>query len=122
LAKEGFDVTGIDYLPEAIAMAQAAAREQGVAARFVQSDLLSWESDGAFDLVLDSGCLHSLHPSERPAYRKRLLSWLGSAADYVLIHFGKRHPLDWRPIGPRRRRRQQIVNEFQPELLLRVYS
>jgi SAM-dependent methyltransferase len=122
LAKNGYDVTGVDYLPEAIGMAEGNAKKAGVTVRFVESDLLKWESDGAFDLVLDSGCLHSLSPSERPAYRKRLLLWMGNACDYVLVHFGRRHPLDWRPIGPRRRRRQQIVGEFEPELFLRVYD
>lgn len=122
LAKHGYDVTGVDYLPEAIKMAQAAAREDGATPKLVQADLLTWESDGMFDLVLDSGCLHSLSAGERPAYKKRLLGWLGHAADYLLIHFSKRHPLDWRPIGPRRRKRAQIVDEFHPELLLRIYA
>jgi SAM-dependent methyltransferase len=122
LAKNGYDVTGIDYLPEPVRMAQEAAGTRGLSVRFLQADVLTWPSDGMFDLVLDSGCLHSLHPSERPAYKKRLLSWMNRAADYVLVHFGKRHPLDWRPLGPRRRRRSRIVAEMQPELLLRVYS
>lgn len=122
LAQHGYQVTGIDYLPEPIRMAQENAQAQGVAVRFAQADVLTWESDGKFDLILDSGCLHSLHPSERPAYRARLLSLLNHAADYVLIHFGKRHLLDWRPVGPRRRARTQIVDELQHDLLLRVYA
>jgi cyclopropane fatty-acyl-phospholipid synthase-like methyltransferase len=122
LAQQGYQVTGVDYLAEPIRMAQESAQAQGASVRFIQADALTWESDGMFDLVLDSGCLHTLHPSERPAYRKRLLSWLNHAADYVLIHFGKRHPLDWRPVGPRRRGRAQIVDEFQNDVLLRVYA
>jgi SAM-dependent methyltransferase len=121
LARQGYEVTGVDTLPEPIRMAQESARGQGVSMRLVQGDVLTWESDGMFDLVLDSGCLHSLNPSERPAYHWRLLSWLNHAADYVLIHFGKRHPLDWRPMGPRRRWRAQVVDEFH-ELFLRAYS
>jgi SAM-dependent methyltransferase len=122
LAQRGYDVTGIDYLPEPIRIAQENTSRQELPMRFVQADVLTWESDGKFDLVLDSGCLHTLHPSERPAYRQKLVSWLNRAADYVLIHFGKRHLLDWRPMGPRRRARAQVVEELQPELLLRIYS
>ena len=122
LAQHGYEVTGIDFTPGAIAMAEAAAQAAAVAPRFLTADVLEWESDGVFDLVLDSGCLHSLPEKDRPAYRSKLLPWLGRAADYVLVHFGKRHPLDWRPIGPRRRRRGMVVKEFEPELFLRSYA
>jgi cyclopropane fatty-acyl-phospholipid synthase-like methyltransferase len=122
LAEHGYDVVGIDYLQEAIAMAKANRRAQGVKVRFQEADVLTWKGDGTFDLILDSGCLHSLSPVERAPYRARVVSWLSQAADYLLIHFGKRHFLDWRPIGPRRRTRQRIVAEMEPELLLRVYS
>jgi SAM-dependent methyltransferase len=122
LAQQGYEVTGLDYLAEPILMAQKKAEEEGAAVRFLQADVLSWAHDGAFDLVLDSGCLHCLSASERPAYRRQLLSWLGHAADYVLVHFAKRHLFDWRPTGPLRRKREQIVSELEPELLLRFYA
>jgi SAM-dependent methyltransferase len=122
LAKLGYEVTGLDYLAEPLRIAQQKAQEEDVPVRFLQADVLTWEHDGAFDLVLDSGCLHTLPASERPAYRRQLLSWLGHAADYVLVHLARRHVLDWRPTGPRRRKREQIVREMEPELFLRLYS
>ena len=36
----------------------------------------------------------------------------------VLEHWGKRHALDWRPIGPRRRTQTTIERMFAPELQL----
>jgi hypothetical protein len=47
------------------------------------------------------------------------LRWLRPGGDYVLAHWGKRHPLDWRPIGLRRRTEQTIQRRFAPELRLR---
>ena len=35
----------------------------------------------------------------------------------MLGHWGKRHQLDWRPIGPRRRSRRALVELFAPELV-----
>ncbi len=55
------------------------------------------------------------------AYRIRLIeSWLRAGADYVL-DWTKRHPLDWRPLGPRRR--AGLATFFAPELeLVESYS
>jgi hypothetical protein len=70
------------------------------------------------DLVYDSGCLHSLVGGNVALYKKRLLGWLGPGGAYVLEHWGKRHFLDWRPIGPRRRAQSTIQGIFAPELEL----
>jgi len=74
--------------------------------------VLDYHPSTGFDLVLDSGCLHHLPSSALAAYRARLHRWLLSGGDYVLVHFGKRHPLDWRPIGPMRRPREAITTLF----------
>jgi len=52
-------------------------------------------------------------------YRAQVLSWLAPKGDFVLGHFDKRHALDWRPMGPRRRTPVQIESLFAPELRLR---
>lgn len=118
LAERGMDVTGLDLFPEAIAMGQALAAKRGARVDFVCADLFSWEPERPFDLVFDSGCLHSLVGGSVAAYRRKLLSWLAPGGDYVLGHWGKRHALDWRPIGPRRRSEAAIERLFAPELTL----
>jgi len=118
LAEQGMEVTGIDLFTEAIAMAQARAREHRVDATFVQGNILEFTPGRPFDLVFDSGCLHALVGGSVAAYKRRLLSWLASDADYVLLHWGKRHAFDWRPIGPRRRSEKTIERIFAPELKL----
>jgi len=44
------------------------------------------------------------------------LSWLKPGGDYVLVHLGRRHALDWRPVGPRRRSHDEILELFGPAL------
>lgn len=123
LAQQGYQVTGIDFLEPALRLARQRADGKGVTLRLIQSDVLTWNAGGEqFDLILDSGCLHSLNLAERPAYRRNLLQWLTQDGDFVLVHFGKRNALDWRPIGPRRIPRADIVAEMAPELVEREYT
>jgi SAM-dependent methyltransferase len=116
LAESGMDVTGIDLFPEAIAMAQSLADKRGVKIDFLTVDMFMYGSDRPFDLVFDSGCLHSLVGGDTHSYKRQLLRWLTLDGDYVLEHWGKKHALDWRPIGPRRRSQASIERIFAPEL------
>jgi SAM-dependent methyltransferase len=116
LAKQGFEVTAIDMIPRAIELAGALAHAEGARVTFVAADLLQWEAPTPFDLVLDSGCLHSLMAGSPRLYKKRLLDWVVPGGDFVLGHWGKRHAMDWRPIGPRRRTRHELRELFAPEL------
>jgi SAM-dependent methyltransferase len=116
LAKHGFEVTGIDMIAKAIDIARAHARAADVDVTFVEADALAWDAPSPFDLVLDSGCLHSLIGGGPARYRDRLYSWLAPGGDYILGHWARRHALDWRPMGPRRRTRRVLVELFAPEL------
>jgi SAM-dependent methyltransferase len=116
LAKQGYDVTGFDLFPRALEMGQERAAREGVQVNWVQGDLFTWDPPQQFDFVLDSGCLHSLVGGNLRRYKERLLTWLAPAGDYVLGHWGKKHALDWLPIGPRRRSRAKIERLFAPEL------
>jgi SAM-dependent methyltransferase len=116
MAKQGFDVTGLDMFSKALEMGRARAKAEGVNVKWVQSDLFSWQPPEKFDLILDSGCLHSLVGGNLNRYKVQLLSWLAPGGDYVLGHWGKKHPFDWLPIGPRRRSRAKIESLLTPEL------
>src|SRR5262245_23546854 len=119
LAERVLEVTGLDLFPEAVAMARSLADRKGAKVQLVNTDLFSYAPDHRFDLVFDSGCLHSLVGGDAPSYRALLFEWLAPGADYVLEHWGKRHAFDWRPIGPRRRSQATIERMFAPELKLR---
>ena len=99
-------------------MACATAAQEGVEVELLETDLFGFEPDAPFDVVLDSGCMHNMGGAEVAAYRERVLQWLAPGGDFVLSHWGKRHALDWRPIGPRRRTRETVERTFAPELEL----
>jgi SAM-dependent methyltransferase len=115
-------VTGVDFIPRALEMARARAAAARVRIRFVHADLLTWQSPDRYDLVLDSGRLHTIRSRHLTRYKSQLLSWLLPGADFILAHFGKRHVFDWRPIGPRRRPREALVRLFAPEIQERAYD
>ena len=119
LAQSGMETVGIDLFPEAITMARARADRARVDVELVTADLFTFSAARSFDLVFDSGCLHSLVGGDTRRYREKLLQWLGWGGDYVLAHWGKRHAFDWRPIGPRRRSEEAIRTIFAPALELR---
>jgi SAM-dependent methyltransferase len=116
LAKQGYEVTGLDLFTRALEMGKDRAKQEGVQVNWVEADLFTWHPDRKFDFILDSGCLHSLVGGNLSRYKKQLISWLGPQGDYVLGHWGKKHTFDWLPFGPRRRSRQKIEKLFSPEL------
>lgn len=52
LARAGWSVTGLDASPGAIRLATDAAETAGIDARFVTADILEWDPDRLFDLVI----------------------------------------------------------------------
>ncbi len=122
LAKRGFEVTAIDFIPRAIEMAKQRARDEQVEIDFVEADLLKWMSDETFDLVHDSGTLHSIPTAKIRHYKEQLLGWSDVGTDFVLAHWGKKGPFDWRPVGPHRRTRETLVNLLAPEFEEKDYA
>jgi cyclopropane fatty-acyl-phospholipid synthase-like methyltransferase len=121
LAALGFSVVAVDFVPAALEHARQRADAAGVELELVQSDVLAYEPVAGFDLVVDSGCLHHVASSKVGVYRANLDRWLLPGADYLLVHFAKRHPLDWRPVGPRRVEKSAILRLFAP-LQLKAYD
>jgi SAM-dependent methyltransferase len=122
MATQGLRVTAIDLFPEAIDMASSLASRAGVDLSLVCGDLFGFEPDAPFDLVFDSGCLHSLVRGDPKRYKTQLLHWLAPQGVFVLEHWGRRHRLDWRPVGPRRRSPEDLARLFGPELELQRFN
>ena len=71
LATHGWDVTGVDTVPKALAIAGRAAAAAGVAPRFIAGDVTRLSDLGVGDgyaLLLDFGCFHTLPEDRRSAY------------------------------------------------------
>ena len=119
MAQNGYDVTGVDFVEAALGMARERATVADVNVAFQQEDVCAYRPQTSFDLVLDSGCLHSLN--DKSSYRQNLLSWLQPGGHFILVHFNKRHFLDWRPIGPDRWKQSQIEDFLGIEFQLQNY-
>ena len=116
LARAGWTVTAIDFMQDALDMTRERATEAGVELELVHADLVEWETDRQFDLLLDSGLLHNLSRDNIPAYRKRIMAWLAQDGDYVLAHWESRSDADRLLGGARRVTREQVQALFGPEL------
>ncbi len=87
LARHGWQVDGIDFIPEAIAEAAQRAEAAGVtdrvqfyAGRVSELDFLH----GRYDFALDVGCMHSLDEAELQNYAAGLRRLLRPGAVYLL--------------------------------------
>jgi SAM-dependent methyltransferase len=69
-AEYGFEVTGVDFAPSAIAHAHAQAESRQLPAQFLQRDIFSLADDfsGQFDYVLEHTCFCAIAPDQREAY------------------------------------------------------
>ena len=118
MAERGYQVTAIDFMPQAIAMLKARVAGTDLAIEAVQADVGSWTANKPFDVVLDIGCLHTPGTIEPALYKSQLLNWLAPGGDFILLHFGRRGWWDWWPIGPRRVYGDTLCALFAPELEL----
>jgi len=121
LAQQGFSVVAVDFVPAALDAARARAEQAGVEVEFREGDVVDYEAPTAFDVVLDSGCLHHLPKGKVSAYRSRLDEWLAPGGDYVLVHFAHRPRVGWIPKGPRHMTRDQAI-AFAAPLELQAYD
>ena len=69
LASQGWTVTGVDFARNAITQAKAAAERAAVEVSFVVGDLVDWEPDSTFDLVVSTYALPSEGPGRTHALR-----------------------------------------------------
>ncbi len=123
LARQGWDVTSLDFIPEALEYTQQRAAEAGVSVTPVEADITDWEPQLQYDLVLDHGLLHNMDPVRHPDYRSCVLKALARDGAFVLLHW---HPLypgqDQAKVGPTRRSRAEIKEFFAPDLQERFFA
>jgi cyclopropane fatty-acyl-phospholipid synthase-like methyltransferase len=84
LAKEGWQVKGVDFAWRAVTKARQRLNKAGLAGEVLVGDVAKVEISGTFDLVLDIGCYHGLPVQSRMEYRLRLLSWLVEGGSFLL--------------------------------------
>jgi len=91
LAQHGWDVTGVDMVPEALAIARRNGAAKGTRASFVKGDVtqLTDVVQGTFDLLLDFGCFHTLPPDQRPTYVNCVSAVAAPGAAFLLYGFAR---------------------------------
>jgi cyclopropane fatty-acyl-phospholipid synthase-like methyltransferase len=86
MAKHGWSVTGIDFMPNAIHQARKKTSRAGLEVTFLAGDVTqAAEPLGPFELVLDIGCFHSLNTQAKQAYQKNLSHLLASNGVFSMI-------------------------------------
>lgn len=88
LASFGWQVDGVDFIPQAVTEANARASRAGLAdaARFYHGSVTQMDFlTGQYDLALDVGCAHGLDAAELGAYHRELCRLLKPGALYMLF-------------------------------------
>lgn len=93
LATHGWDVTGIDMTPRALAIARHHADAAGVAPRLVDGDVTRLDEldvGNGYTLLLDLGCFHTLPDDRRPPYVTGVSHAAAPGATLLLCGFRRR--------------------------------
>jgi SAM-dependent methyltransferase len=73
LARFGWQVIGVDFVPRAIEQARRKARQAGVSVDLRVGDVTRLDGiSGSFDFVLDLGCYHGLSGKEKGDYLRQI--------------------------------------------------
>lgn len=102
LAQAGFDVTALDYSPEAIARTRRNMEAAGLKANLVEADALAWQPGKPFDAIYEQTCLCALYPDQWRAYADQLHRWLvpGGKLMALFVQFARPGAADGEIQGP----------------------
>ena len=112
LAQHGWDVTGIDFVPKAIASAKHKAQVANVTARLIEGDvtrLADLGVGGGYNLVFDLGCLHSIPDGRRDAYADGMTAATLPGADFLVWGFFPNNP---NPLLSAKLSREELEQRF----------
>lgn len=90
LAKHGWQVTAVDFVPTALEKARAKARGESVAINFVHADIRQLHQagiNGPFPLILDNGCLHNMNDDDRDSYVREVSAVAAPDARLLIVAF-----------------------------------
>jgi SAM-dependent methyltransferase len=116
LARQGFDVLGLDVSSLAIERARAKLGDEALLCRFAVGDFLTDEiGDGPFDLVFDRGCFHVFDEAEqRKRFVERVGATLREGGLWLSLTGSTEGPA--RDVGPPRRTLRDVAHAIEPQL------
>jgi len=110
-SEKGYDITGVDFTPSAIAMAKQRAKQRHLNAKFIIQNVLELSNlQQKFDTLIDSGVFHVFDDEQRVHYVKSLGSVLREQGIYYMLVFSDQEPLGY---GPRRISQLEIQEAFR---------
>lgn len=91
LAKNGFEMTGVDISPTAIKIARQKSAKKEADAAFLCADLTEnpFRIFGAFDFAFEWEVLHHILPEKRDRYIKNISQLLNSKGRYLAVCFSE---------------------------------
>ncbi len=90
LAKHGWKVTAVDFVPKALAKARAKADSAAAPVEFVRADVTQLSRAGIgsdFNLIVDNGCLHNMSDGDRDAYVREVSAVAAPDALLLIVAF-----------------------------------
>jgi SAM-dependent methyltransferase len=109
LASQGFQVTGVDVSPTALAIATKKARQAKVEVQWILADVAALPDLPRYDLVFDRGCYHHICQYDSRGYVETLRR-LSHAGTRAMILAGS--PADGNRGGPPRIKEETIRRDF----------
>jgi SAM-dependent methyltransferase len=114
MARHGWDVTGIDFVPRAVTVAKRKAAVAQVSPRLVVGDVTRLTELGIgtdYSLLLDLGCFHSIPDAGRDAYVRGVTALARAGATLLIFAFVRGDGRASR-IGPRGLAPAEVAQRF----------
>ena len=93
LATQGFDVTGVDVSPTALAQARKKANDAKVSVQWILADVLALPDLKPFDFLYDRACYHVVRQQNQVAYIETAKQLSHPGTSFLLISARKDDPL-----------------------------
>jgi SAM-dependent methyltransferase len=90
LAKQGWRVTAVDFVPTALDKARTKAHVKSVDVNFVHADVRQLRQagiTGPVQLIVDNGCLHNMNDDDRDSYVREVSAVAAPDARLLIVAF-----------------------------------
>ncbi len=89
-AKNGCNVTGIDFSSNAIEIAKKKAK--GMKIEFVCDSIMNWKTDKKFDFILEYSMFHHVNENDREDHAKKISSLLNKNGLFGMVCYSDKDP------------------------------